>query len=65
MGALVLLTLPLILQIQIVYFLQKAWHFLIPCPVSQGDSFDFIVVGAGSAGSAVAGRYLTFAFVNF
>ena len=56
MGALALLTLAIVLQIEVVYYAQKVFHYLTPCGVSDGEEFDFVVVGAGSAGATVSGR---------
>lgn len=56
MISLLLLSLPLVIQISLVHYLQKFYSFVMPTGVADGDSFDFIVVGAGSAGSAFTGR---------
>merc|ERR1719259_706163 len=56
-AAIVALSLPIILQIEVVDFLQKFFHrYLIAVGVEENEHFDFVVVGAGSAGSAVTGR---------
>ena len=53
---LVLLTLPIVIHIHLVYILHYFVASTFPTAVSSGDEFDFIVVGAGSGGSTVAGR---------
>ena len=53
---LVLLSLPTLIQIYLGYFLQNVIARILPTNVSNKDEFDFIVVGAGSGGSTVAGR---------
>ena len=53
---LVLLTLPIVIHIHLVYILQYVVASTFQTSVSSGDEFDFIVVGAGSGGSTVAGR---------
>ena len=55
-GILILLTLPIIIHIHFVYVLHYFTAATFPTGVSSGDEFDFIVVGAGSGGSTVAGR---------
>ena len=50
------LSLPILIQIELVYKLQETYSYLMPIGVTDGQDFDFIVVGAGSAGSTVAGR---------
>ena len=55
-ACIVLLTLPFILQIEIVYHVQKLQALLSPIKIDDSQHFDFIVVGAGSSGSALTGR---------
>ena len=56
MLGIVLLSLPLVFQIEVFYHLLKLFDFLTPMGFTENDGFDFIVVGAGSAGSALTGR---------
>ena len=49
-------TLPIVLQIYLGYIFQYLLARVVPTGLSSNDEFDFIVVGAGSGGSTVAGR---------
>jgi hypothetical protein len=53
---LMLLAIPTICQIYLYFYLQNILAYILPIGVSSENAFDFIVVGAGSAGSAIAGR---------
>ena len=52
----IVLLIPIIIQVQLYYYLQLAFDYLTPIRVQDNEEFDFIVVGAGSAGSTVTGR---------
>ena len=52
----IILSLPLALYIHLVPVLQSHWaRFILP-GVPNKSEFDFVIVGAGSSGSVVAGR---------
>ena len=53
---LMLFGLPVGLYINLTPILQSLWARLILPGVSDKAEFDFVIVGAGSAGSVVAGR---------
>ena len=55
-ALLLLLSLPTLIQIYIGYILQIIVAKIVPTNIANQDEFDFIVIGAGSGGSTVAGR---------
>jgi hypothetical protein len=52
----VLLGVPLLSIIYVGYWLQVAAAAITGCPVSNGTTFDFLIVGGGTSGSVVAAR---------
>ena len=52
----IVLSIPILIQVQLYYYFQLAADYLTPVSVQDNEEFDFIIVGAGSAGSTVTGR---------
>ena len=44
---LIALTVPIIIQIELTYKLQRLYHSWMPLDFDENEPFDFIVVGAG------------------
>ena len=55
-GIIIALSMIIIIQVHVVYQWQQWYAYLMPTGVEESEVFDFIVVGAGSAGSALTGR---------